>query len=573
MEHKPWLKKYDKGVPYTLEPYPQIPLFGFVEQAARDYPNNTALIFKPRAMTGALDGLTGGKMDYRTFNDLTDRMAGALAKLGVKKGDRVIILMPNSPQFIIAYFGIMKAGGIVVATNPLYSAREMEYQFNDCGAELVIATSNFYARAKEVQPKTKVKQVVVSHIREYMGGFLKTLFPLNKHTAAEHKAELTGGDVWLQDLLAQSTPADRPKLDIGPDDIAIFQYTGGTTGISKGAVALHRNLVSDTLAIKAFMPDVKQGQEVVLVALPLFHVYGMVAAMNFGLAAAAALVLVPNPRDLENVLSAINTYHPSIFPGVPTMYNAVNNYPDLSRFNIRSIKACISGSAPLMPETQHKFEKLTGGRLREGYGLSEAPTASHCNPIYGENRVGSIGLPLPDVDCKIVSLDDPDKEVGVGEIGELCLKGPIVMQGYWNMPTETHNVLKDGWLYTGDIAKMDEDGYFYIVDRKKDMVIAGGFNIYPTNIEKVIKEHPKVFDVAAAGIPDPHRGETIKVWIVPKPGETLMEQEVIAFCKKELAKFEVPTSVEFRQELPKTMVGKVLRRMLVEEEKKQAQKQ
>ena len=309
-----------------------------------------------------------------------------------------------------------------------------------------------------------------------------------------------------------------------------------------------------------------------MVALPLFHVYGMVAAMNFGLAAAATLVLVPNPRDLENVLSAINTYHPSIFPGVPTMYNAINNYPDLSRFNISSIKACISGSAPLMPETQHKFEKLTGGRLREGYGLSEAPTASHCNPLYGENRVGSIGLPLPDVDCKIVSLDDPDKELGVGEIGELCLKGPIVMQGYWNMPTETANVLRDGWLYTGDIAKMDEDGYFYIVDRKKDMVIAGGYNIYPTNIEKVIKEHPKVFDVAAAGIPDPYRGETIKVWVVPKPGETLTEQEVIDFCRKELAKYEVPTAVEFRSELPKTMVGKVLRRMLVEEEKKKAQK-
>jgi long-chain acyl-CoA synthetase len=573
MEHKPWLKKYDKGVPHTLEPYPQIPLFGFVEQAARDYPDNTALIFKPVAMKGALDRLTGGKIDYRTFNELTDRMAGALAKLGVKKGDRVIILMPNSPQFVIAYFGILKAGGIVVATNPLYSAREMEYQFNDCGAELVLATSNFYARVKEVQPKTKVKQVVVSHIREYMGGFLKTLFPLNKHSVAEHKAELTGNDVWLQDLLAQATPADRPKLDIGPDDCAIFQYTGGTTGISKGAVASHRNLVADTLAIKAWDPSVQQGKETVLVALPLFHVYGMVAAMHYGLAAAATLVLIPNPRDLENVLSAINTYHPTIFPGVPTMYNAVNNYPDLSRFNISSVRACISGSAPLMPETQIKFEKLTGGKLREGYGLSEAPTASHCNPIYGENRVGSIGLPLPDVECKIMSLDDPDKEVGVGEIGELCLKGPIVMQGYWNMPTETNNVLRDGWLYTGDIAKMDEDGYFYIVDRKKDMVIAGGYNIYPTNIEKVIKEHPKVFDVAAAGIPDPHRGETIKVWIVPRPGETLTEQEVIAFCKKELAKFEVPTAVEFRQELPKTMVGKVLRRMLVEEEKKRAQAQ
>jgi long-chain acyl-CoA synthetase len=572
MEHKPWLKKYDKGVPHTLEPYPQIPLFGFLEQAAREYPDNTALIFKPRAMKGALDGLTGGKMSYRTLNEMTDRMAAALAKLGVKKGDRVVILMPNSTQFVIAYYGIMKAGGVVVATNPLYSAREMEHQFNDCGAELAIATSNFYARIKEVQPKTKVKQVVVSHIRDYMGGFLKTLFPLNKHTVAEHKADLTGGDVWMSALLAQYTAADRPKLDIGPEDTAILQYTGGTTGISKGAVALHRNLVADTLAIKSFMPDLRQGKEISLCAIPMFHVYGMVAAMSFAIAAAATIVLVPNPRDLENTLSAINTYQPTIFPGVPTMYNAINNYPDLSRFNIRSIRACISGSAPLMPETQHKFEKLTGGRLREGYGLSEAPTASHCNPIFGENRVGSIGIPLPDVECKIVSLDEPDKEMGVGEIGELCLKGPIVMKGYWNMPTETNNVLKDGWLYTGDIAKMDEDGYFYIVDRKKDMVIAGGYNIYPTNIEKVIKEHPKVFDVAAAGIPDPYRGETIKVWVVPKPGETLTEQEVIDFCRKELAKFEVPTAVEFRNELPKTMVGKVLRRMLVEEEKKKAQK-
>jgi len=571
MEHKPWLKKYDKGVPYTLEPYPQIPLFGFVEQAARDYPNNTALIFKPRAMKGALDGLTGGKMDYRTLNDLTDRMAGALAKLGVKKGDRVIILMPNSPQFVIAYYGIMKAGGIVVATNPLYSAREMDYQFNDCGAELVIATSNYYARVKEVQPKTQVKRVVVSHIRDYMGGFLKTLFPLNKHTAAEHKAELTGGDVWMADLLNQHTAADRPKVDVGPNDIAIFQYTGGTTGISKGAVALHRNLVADTLAIKSFMPGIRQGQEVILCAIPLFHVYGMVAAMNFGLSAAATLVLVPNPRDLENVLSAINTYQPGIFPGVPTMYNAINNYPDLSRYNIRSIRACISGSAPLMPETQARFEQLTGGNLREGFGMSEAPTATHCNPLKGENRKGSIGLPFPDVDAKIMSLDDPDQELPVGEVGELVLTGPQVMQGYWNKTTETNNVLRKGWLYTGDIARMDEDGYFYIVDRKKDMVIAGGFNIYPTNIEKVIKEHPKVFDVAAAGIPDPHRGETIKVWIVPKPGESPTEQEIIDFCKKELARYEVPTSVEFRTELPKTMVGKVLRRFLVDEEKKKAQ--
>ncbi len=571
MASRPWLKTYDPQVPHTLEPYPKIPLFGFLEQAARDYPGNTALIFKPRAMKGALDGLTSGKMTYSTLNELTDRLAGALAKLGVKKGDRVVIFMPNSPQFVIAYYGILKAGGVVVATNPLYAPREMENQFNDCGAELILATSNFYARVKQVQSKTKIKKVVVSHIREYMGGFLKTLFPLNKHSVAEHKADLASGDVWMQDLIAQNTPADRPKLEIGPDDLALLQYTGGTTGIAKGAMALHRNLVADTLQIKAWIHDTRMGQEVVLAAIPLFHVYGMVAAMNYCMAAAGALLCVPNPRDLENLLSAINKHHPTIFPGVPTMYNAINNYSDLSRYNIRSVRACISGSAPLMPETQAKFEKLTGGNLREGYGLSEAPTATHCNPLSGQNRVGAIGLPFPDVDCRIMSLDEPDKELGVEEIGELAIKGPQVMQGYWNMPTETANVLRDGWLYTGDIARMDEDGYYYIVDRKKDMVIAGGFNIYPTNIEKVIKEHPNVLDVAAAGVPDKYRGETIKVWIVTKSGETLTEKEVIDFCKQNLAKFEVPTAVEFRPELPKTMVGKVLRRMLVEEEKKKAQ--
>jgi long-chain acyl-CoA synthetase len=334
---------------------------------------------------------------------------------------------------------------------------------------------------------------------------------------------------------------------------------------------LHRNLVADALQIKAWIHDTQPGKEVVLVAIPMFHVYGMVAALCYGIASAGAVLCIPNPRDLDNLLSAINTFHPTIFPGVPTMYNAINNHPKISQYNIRSVRGCISGSAPLMPETQARFEQLTGGNLREGFGMSEAPTATHCNPLRGENRKGSIGLPFPDVDAKIMSLDDPDQELPVGEVGELVLKGPQVMLGYWNKTTETNNVLRNGWLYTGDIARMDEDGYFYIVDRKKDMVIAGGFNIYPTNIEKVVKEHPKVLEVAAAGIPDPHRGETIKLWIVPKPGETPTEQEIIDFCKKELARYEVPTSVEFRKELPKTMVGKVLRRFLVDEEKKKAQ--
>ncbi len=568
MTDKPWLKNYDRAVPHSLEPYPAIPLHGFLEQAARTYPGSTSIIFK-----SSHQGFAGSSITYQALDDAADRLAAALANLGVKKGDRVAIFMPNSPQFIISYFAVLKAGGAVVATNPLYSPREIEHQMTDSGAEIMLVMSNFYTRVKEVQPKTKLRTIIVTSIKEYMPLLLKVLFTLAKERKEGHKPEIASGDLRFQDLLNKYSAAERPKVEIGPDDMALLQYTGGTTGVSKAAVALHRNLVADALQIKAWIHDTKEGNETVLIAIPLFHVYGMVAGLCYGISAAARLLLVPNPRDIVTLLSAINQYQPTIFPGVPTMYNAINNYPDLGKYNIRSIRGCISGSAPLLAETQNKFESLTGGSLREGYGLSEAPTASHCNPLTGQNRQGSIGMPFPDVDCKIMSLDDGVTELGPEEIGELTISGPQVMQGYWNMPTETANVLRQGpdgkvWLYTGDIAKMDTDGYFYIVDRKKDMVIAGGYNIYPREVEEVVKEHPKVLDVAAAGIPDPHRGETIKVWIVPKPGETLTADEVKEFCKDKLAKFKIPTHVEFRQELPKTMVGKVLRRMLVEEEKK-----
>ncbi len=565
---KPWLKNYDKAVPHSLEPYPAIPLHGLLEQAARENPTSPAIIFKP-----SHQGFAGSSMTYQALNDAADRLAAALADLGVKKGDRVAIFMPNSPQFVISYFAVLKVGGVVVATNPLYSPREIEHQMVDSGAQVMLVMSNFYLRVKQVQPKTKLKTIVVTNIKEYMSPLIKILFTLAKEKKEGHKPELAPGDLLFQDLLKKYTAASRPKVEVGAEDIALLQYTGGTTGVSKAAVATHRNLVADSLQIKAWIHDTKPGGEIVLLAIPLFHVYGMVAGMCYGISAAAALLLVPNPRDIENLLAAINQYQPTIFPGVPTMYNAINNYPGVGKYNIRSIRACISGSAPLLAETQNKFEALTGGNLREGYGLSEAPTASHCNPRSGQNRQGSIGMPFPDVDCKIISLDDGVTELGVEEVGELVIGGPQVMQGYWNMPTETTNVLRKGadgkvWLYTGDIAKMDADGYFYIVDRKKDMVIAGGYNIYPREIEEVIKENPKVMDVAAAGIPDPHRGETIKVWLVLKPGETMTADEVKEFCKDKLAKFKIPTQVEFRQELPKTMVGKVLRRMLVEEEKK-----
>lgn len=560
MEHRPWFKYYDKGVPHSLAPYPEHPLHTFLENSARDFPNHTAVLFK------------GHRLTYRELNEATDRLAAALAALGVKKGDRVVIFMPNSAQFVISYYAILKAGGIVVATNPLYSPREMEHQFNDCGAEIALVMSNFYHRVKEVQPKTPLKRLIVTNIKEYLPPVLRLLFTLAKEKKDGHRVELRDGDLWFQDLLRQYTPDQRPKLEIGPDDIALFQYSGGTTGLSKAAVIPHRALVANTLQIKAWLVDNQPGKEVYLAAIPLFHVYGMVAVMSICIALAGALVMVPNPRDIADLLDNINKYHPTIFMGVPTLFNAINNHPDVQagKVNLRSIRACISGSAPLLLETKKRFEALTGGKLAEGYGLSEAPTATHCNPMYGLNKEGSIGLPFPDVDCKIVSLDDGVTELGVGEIGELVLTGPQLMRGYWQMPTETANALREGWLYTGDIARMDEDGYFYIVDRKKELIKASGFQVWPREIEEVLATHPKVQEVGVAGIPDPYRGETVKAWIVLKPGETATPEEIREWCQDKLAKYKIPTHIEFRSELPKTMVGKVLRRVLVEEEKKLA---
>jgi long-chain acyl-CoA synthetase len=378
----------------------------------------------------------------------------------------------------------------------------------------------------------------------------------------------------MQDLIAKYEPSARPQLELAPDDTALFQYSGGTTGVSKGAVATHYNVVANALQIKNWMTNIQEGNEIVLMGIPLFHVYGMVAGMHFGMASGASLVMIPNVRDLKDVLENIKKYRPTIFPGVPTLYNALNNHPDVvsGKYDLSSIKACISGSAPLMRETKERFEQLSGGKVFEGFGLSEAPTATHCNPLLGENRTGSIGLPLPDVDAKIISLDDGETEMPVGEIGEIVINSPNVMKGYHNMPTETANTLrklKDGktWLFTGDIARMDEDGYFYIVDRKKELIKPGGFQVWPREVEEVLAEHPKVLEAGVAGIPDPYRGETVKAWIVLKPGETATEEELKVFCKEKLAAYKVPTHYEFRDELPKTTVGKILRRELVRQHK------
>ncbi len=562
MNNRPWLAHYDKGVPQTID-YPKAPLFHFLEEAARQYPDRACTIFK------------GAIITYREMNALTDHMAAALIEMGVKKGDRVGTFMPNLPQFVIAYYGILKAGGVVVAVNPTYPVDEILNPVNDANIEIMFTLTRFYNTIKEAREKSKLKKIIVSNLKEALPPFTRVLYTLLKEKkGGDHLDTLAAGDVWMKDLLAKHADSPKPNVGVTPDDTAIFQYSGGTTGVPKAAVAMHRNVVANTLQIKNWMPSLEQGKEVVLMGIPLFHVYGMVAGMNFAMANGASMVMIPNARDLKDVLENISKYKATIFPGVPALYNGINNHPDVKagKYNLSSIKACISGSAPLMRETKEQFEKLTGGKVFEGYGLSEAPTATHCNPLDGANKTGSIGMPLPDMDVKIISLDDGVTEMPQGEIGEIIVNGPQVMKGYHNMPTETANSLRqmsDGktWLFTGDIARMDEDGYFYIVDRKKELIKPGGFQVWPREVEEAIMSNPKVLEVGVGGIPDPKSGETVKAWVVVKPGETLTEDEVKAFCKERLAPYKVPRYVEFRTELPKTTVGKILRRELVRQHK------
>jgi long-chain acyl-CoA synthetase len=555
MDERPWHRKYDPGVPRGLS-YPDKPLHRFLEETARAHPDRPAIIFK------------GAVLRYREVDQLADRLAAGLIRLGLKKGQPVGLFMPNIPQFVISFYGVLKAGGVVVATNPLYTPRELEHQLNDAGVELMIVMSRFYRKVKEVQAKSRLRTIIVTNIKEYLPPVLRLAFTLLREKKEGDRVALEPGDVGFQDLLAKAEAGPLPAPDVGPDDVGLYQYSGGTTGLSKAAVALHRNLVANTLQISAWHAPIEGDHQIVMLAVPLFHVYGMVAGMSFAVQSGATMVMVPNTRDLPDVLASIHKYRPTIFPHVPAIYNAINNDPNVAKgkYRLDSIRACISGSAALLPETKEKFERLTGGKLVEGFGMSEAPTATHCNPLLGENRTGSIGLPLPDIDCRIVSLEDGMTVLPQGEEGELVLRGPNVMQGYLNMPTETANSLRDGWLYTGDTAKMDPDGYFYIVGRKKELIKPGGFQVWPREVEEVIAEHPKVLEVGVAGIPDPQRGEAVKAWVVLKPGEAATEADLRAWCKERLAPYKVPSQVEFRAELPKTTVGKVLRRELVRQE-------
>ncbi len=550
---RPWFAHYDQWIPRTLE-YPEVTLQHFLSISAKNCPDRDAIIFY------------GGRLTYRELDRVVDRFAAALAERGLAKGDRVSLFLPNCPQMVIAYYGTLRAGGVVVSTSPLYSAKELEHQLNDSGSQTIVVLSKLYPLAKEVASRTGLKRIIITNIKEYFPPLLRGLFTVLKEKKEGHRirVERSPGTELFSEMLA-SAAAKPPTVEVRPDDPALLQYTGGTTGVAKGAVLTHRNLVANTLQTGAWLVKEQGGTEVFLGAVPFFHVYGMTVVMNLCISLGQTMVLLPQFK-VKQVLKAIAKYRPTLFPGVPTMYVAINNYPKAAKYDLHSIKACLSGAAPLPVEVQTKFEALTGARLVEGYGLTEASPVTHANPLYGARKIGKIGLPLPDTDARIVDLETGQRTLPPGEIGEVVVKGPQVMSGYWNRSDETAIVLKDGWLYTGDIGYMDEQGYFSIVDRKKEMIIVGGFNVYPREVEEPLYEHPKVREVVAVGLPDPYMGETVKAYVVLKEGQSAAEQEIIDFCKERMAKYKVPTQVEFRKELPKTLVGKVLRRALREEE-------
>jgi long-chain acyl-CoA synthetase len=543
---KLWYKSYAKGIPHQLH-YEPTPMPEALARTAREFPDHTALIF------------IDSKVSYRQLNDMANRFAHALIDMGVKPGDKVAMLMPNMPQLVAATYGAWRAGAVVVMNNPLYTDVELEYQFNNSESTFLVAIDLICPRMIALRPKTKIKNLVAAHIRDHLKFPKKQLLPIVAKDKHRNIPPTPNVHEWT-DLL-KKYPASDPKVPIDFNGLACLQYTGGTTGVSKGVMLSHANLSKNVQQIVAWFPGFNKGEITHLGVLPIFHSFGLTCCMNICIWMGWTDVLIPRPEP-QAILEAIHKYRINFFPAVPTMYVGVLNHPEASKYSLTSIKGCFSGAAPLPVEVIKDFEAKTGSQICEGYGLSETSPVVTTNPYGGKTKVGSIGLPVSDTDIKIVDLVDGTKEMPMGEAGEVLVKGPQVTNGYYKMPEETAKTIKDGWLYTGDIGTMDTDGYFYIVDRKKDMVIAGGYNIYPREIDEVLFEHPKVLEACAVGIPDPYRGETIKAFVVLKPGETLTEEEVIKYCGEKLAKYKVPKKVEFMASLPKSGVGKVLRKEL-----------
>lgn len=557
MEIKPWLKHYDVGVPHTLEPYPKHTLLDVVSEAASQKPDHPALLFK------------GTKLSYAELEKLSNAFAAALVAKGVKKGDRVALLLANSPQSLIAQLGAWKAGAIVAPVNPLYTEPELEHALQECSAETIVVLTPFYEKIKTLQPQTNVRLIIATNIKEYLPPFVRILFTLFKEKKEGHRITLQADDLWMKDMISQHSNAHRPEVVVSQDDPALLLFSGGTTGTPKAALGSHRALLVSGMQIHSWLTDTLESwNATVMLNMPLFHVYGNVGVLCPCLVGHNTMVLVPNPRDLDDLIKTIRKTRPSLLPGVPTLFIALLNHPDVQagKVDFKSIKICISGAASLHTETKNRFENLTGGRLVRGYALTESMMAAVISPVRELSKADAIGLPLPDVEIRIADSDTGEGSLPPGAIGEILISAPQLMMGYWERPTETDEILRDGWLYTGDIGYLDEDGYLFIVDRKKEVIKPSGFQVWPVEVEEVIASHPAVAEVGVAGIPDMHQGEAVKAWVVLCQGHEVTVNELRDHCRARLVGYKVPKHMEFRDSLPKTLVGKVLRRKLAEED-------
>jgi len=557
-----WLEKYDEGVPTTLEPYPQRTLVDYLAESARNWPDRPALLFK------------GANITYGQLERDSDAFAAALVAIGVKRGDRVALCLPNCPQFMVAEFAAWKAGAIVCPFNPTYTDREMVEALHATGAETLVVLNRFYDRVKAFQVTTSLKRVVTTNIKEYLPFFLRIAYTFLKEKKEGDRISVRSGDHRLTHLLRAFRRAPRPAGIVAPGDPSVILLSGGTTGTPKGVVGLHGAMVVAGLQLQAWLrPAMREWTDKIMLPLPLFHVYGNTGVQSLAFINHNPIALIPNPREIRDLLKEIVDVRPTFIATIPTLLNGIMNHPMAreGKVDFSSIKLTFSGAAPLMAETKKRFEELTGGVIVEGYSLTEAQMAVIANPVIGANKIGSVGMPLPDVHVRIVDSEDGQTPMPQGEVGEIVIKAPQLMQGYWQKPDETREMIRtnergERLLYTGDLGYLDEDGYVFIVDRKKDLIKTSGFQVWPREIEEVISSHPAVFEVGVVGVPDKMRGETVKAWIVLRPGCTATGAEMKSFCREKLAPYKVPGKYEFVPELPKTQIGKVLRRVLRQQE-------
>lgn len=552
-----WISQYDSGVPATIE-YPDWTVQDLLRRSTARFPDSSSLLFYGRTIS------------FRELDDLTTRFALALRSLGVGQGDRVALMLPNIPQAVIGYYGALKAGAIVVPTNPLYVEREIQTQVIDSGCEAMVALDLFYPRIRAVQEKTALPgRIIITGLRDFLPTVKRLIYPLKAWLEHRQVSVQKSQPVYdFPELLnraprnAGSSSSHLPHVQ--PSDLAQLQYTGGTTGTPKGVMLTHRSVVANALQGRFWCPDFHEGKETFLGAVPLFHCYGLSTCQNLAMATGSSIILPPRFH-ADEAVKTIHKYRVTVFSGVPMMFSMISEFPEVGRYDLHLLRVCLCGASPLQTEVQEGFERLTGVKISEGYGLSEAAPATHCNPIHGEHPQGSMGLPFPDTDARIVDRATGLRDLPPGEVGELLVRGPQVMQGYWNKEEETRTVLRDGWLCTGDMVWRDERGFFFFVDRKKDVIKPWGETVYPCEVEDILFQHPAVNDAVVVGSPDHHYGEAVKAYVVTKSGWSVTERELIEHCGRLLARFKVPVAVEFRSELPRTFIGKVSRRALRDE--------